>query len=458
MKRMSYRTIFLTVLMAILVLGLGFFTVRYFVRAGDWVTFPGSPHVYQGNNLSAGTVVDRDGTLLLDSTDGRVYSDDAALRQATMHLLGDRYGYISAPVLNEYADQMIGFNPINGLYSLTETGNTAALTISAQVQKAAQAALAGRKGTIGVYNYKTGEILCAVTSPTYDPDNMPDVENDATGAYDGVYLNRFFQTTYVPGSIFKLVTATAALETIPDILNQTFTCNGTWEVEGDVIHCNGVHGTITLAQALGHSCNVAFGQLAVQVGAETMTKYANRLGITESLKFDGITTAQGNYDVSDAVKSQLAWSGIGQYTNLINACQYMSFMGAIANGGSAAVPHLMQSVTGGLLTGYEAKTVMTDQLLSAQTSATLADMMHQAVLNHYGAWQFPDLYVCAKSGTAEVGEGTTPHATFAGFIRDDNYPLAFIVIVEHGGSGSATCAPIAGQILNVCVAAMDAEQ
>lgn len=458
MKRMSYRTIFLTVLMAILVLGLGFFTVRYFVRAGDWVTFPGSPHVYQGNNLSAGTVVDRDGTLLLDSTDGRVYSDDAALRQTTMHLLGDRYGYISAPVLNEYADQMIGFNPINGLYSLTETGNTATLTISAQVQKAAQAALAGRKGTIGVYNYKTGEILCAVTSPTYDPDNMPDVENDATGAYDGVYLNRFFQTTYVPGSIFKLVTATAALETIPDILNQTFTCNGTWEVEGDVIHCNGVHGTITLAQALGHSCNVAFGQLAVQVGAETMTKYANRLGITESLKFDGITTAQGNYDVSDAVKSQLAWSGIGQYTNLINACQYMSFMGAIANGGSAAVPHLMQSVTGGLLTGYEAKTVMTDQLFSAQTAATLADMMHQAVLNHYGAWQFPDLYVCAKSGTAEVGEGTTPHATFAGFIRDDDYPLAFIVIVEHGGSGSATCAPIAGQILSACVAAMDAEQ
>lgn len=458
MKRMSYRTIFLTVLMAILVLGLGFFTVRYFVRAGDWVTFPGSPHVYQGNNLSAGTVVDRDGTLLLDSTDDRTYSDDAALRQATMHLLGDRYGYISAPVLNEYADQMIGFNPINGLYSLTDTGNTATLTISAQVQKAAQAALAGRKGTIGVYNYKTGEILCAVTSPTYDPDSMPDVENDTTGSYDGVYLNRFFQTTYVPGSIFKLVTATAALETIPDILNQTFTCNGTWEVEGDVIHCNGVHGTITLAQALGHSCNVAFGQLAVQVGAETMTEYANRLGITEFLEFDGITTAKGNYDVSDAVKSQLAWSGIGQYTNLINACQYMSFMGAIANGGSAAVPHLMQSVTGGLLTGYEAKTVMTDQLLSTQTASTLADMMHQAVLNHYGAWQFPDLYVCAKSGTAEVGEGTTPHATFAGFIRDDNYPLAFIVIVEHGGSGSATCAPIAGQILNACVAAMDAEQ
>ena len=458
MNRVTKRTWIMGLFLAVLLGGMAFFLWEYATQAGEWVTFPGSPHVYNNANIGCGTVTDRSGNVLLDITEERTYSSDAATRQSTLHWLGDRKGFISASAVSHYAGKMAGFDLVNGIYDSSGEGGEMTLTLSARVQNAALEAMDGRKGTVGIYNYKTGEILCALTTPTYDPDNMPDVENDTTGAYDGVYLNRFFQTTYVPGSIFKLVTATAALETIPDILNQTFTCNGTWEVEGDVIHCNGVHGTITLAQALGHSCNVAFGQLAVQVGAETMTEYANRLGITESLEFDGITTAQGNYDVSDAVKSQLAWSGIGQYTNLINACQYMSFMGAIANGGSTAVPHLMQSVTGGLLTGYEAKTVMTDQLLSAQTAGTLADMMHQAVLNHYGAWQFPDLYVCAKSGTAEVGEGTTPHATFAGFIRDDNYPLAFIVIVEHGGSGSATCAPIAGQILNACVAAMDAEQ
>jgi len=458
MKRISRRMVFLIVLMAVLLLGVIVFAIQYAICAGDWVTFSGSPHVYSGINLSAGRVTDRSGTLLLDSRDGRTYSEDAQLRQATMHLLGDRYGYISAPVLGAYADEMVGFSAVNGLYSAAENGNTASLTISAQVQKTAQAALAGRKGTIGVYNYQTGEILCAVTSPTYDPDHMPDVEQDVTGAYDGVYLNRFFQTTYVPGSIFKVITAAAALETLEDAETMTFECTGSCEIGGDTIVCNGYHGTVTLEQALGHSCNVAFGQLAVRLGAETLETYASRFGITGALTFDGLTTAAGSFNLEGAAESEVAWSGIGQYTDLINACQYLTAMGAIANGGAAARPCLMKEVDGGLLTGYTAKPQMLEPMIDADAAEALARMMHQAVLERYGAWQFPDLYVCAKSGTAELGPNTTPHATFAGFIQDKDYPLAFIVIVEHGGSGSAACAPIAGQVLHACVEVLKAEQ
>ncbi len=451
MKRISRRMIFLIVLMAVLALGLLVFALQFALHGGDWVTFSGSPHVYAGANLSTGRVTDRSGILLLDSTDGRAYSEDAALRKATMHLLGDRYGYISAPVLNSYADHMVGYSPINGLYTAAPGGNTARLTISAPVQKLAQELLAGRKGTIGVYNYKTGEILCAVTAPTYDPDDMPDVENDPAGVYDGVYLNRFFQTTYVPGSIYKIVTALAALETIPDIQTRTFQCEGKWDCEGDVINCNGYHGAVTLQQALGASCNVAFGQLAVELGPELLTAYAEKLGITKSLTFDGVSTAAGTFDVADAANSQIAWSGIGQHTDLINACQYLTVLGAIANGGSAAVPHVMESVSGGLMAGYTAETQTVDLGLDEGKTAVLADMMHQAVVNHYGAWQFPAGKICAKSGTAELGEGTTPHATFAGFLQEEAYPLAFVVIIEHGGSGSAACAPVAGQVLNACV-------
>lgn len=457
MKRISRRMVFLIILMAVLAVGLVVFAAQYAIHAGEWVTFSGSPHVYAGVNLSAGQVTDRGGVLLLDSSDGRSYAEDADLRQATMHLLGDRYGYISAPVLGAYADEMVGFSPVNGLYGVQEQGNTAVLTVSAQVQKTAQAALAGRKGTIGVYNYKTGEILCAVTAPTYDPDHMPDVENDATGMYDGVYLNRFFQTSYVPGSIFKVLTAAAALETLEDADTMTFSCSGSCEIGGDTINCNGVHGTVTLEQALGHSCNVAFGQLAVQLGSETLTAYAERFGITSSLSFDGLTTAAGSFDLEGAAESQIAWSGIGQHTDLINACQYLTAMGAIANGGAAAKPYLMKEVDGGLLAGYRAKTELLEPMIGEEVSDKLAEMMHLAVLERYGAWLFPDLYVCAKSGTAELGPNQTPHATFSGFIRDEEYPLAFIVIVEHGGSGSATCAPIAGQVLNACVEAMKSE-
>lgn len=457
MKRISNRMIFLVVLTVILALGVVLFLGNYFVHADEWVVFSGSPHVYTGSNLSSGIVTDRKGTLLLDSTDGRTYSSDEALRKATMHLLGDRYGYISAPVLGEYADELVGFDRINGIYSMTDVTNHAYLTIDSDVQKTAQAALAGRKGTIGVYNYETGEILCAVTSPTYDPDQMPDVDADQTGAYEGVYLNRFFQTTYVPGSIYKCVTAIAALETMPDALTRTYYCSGSCEIGGDTINCNGVHGSIDLKRALANSCNVAFAQLAVDLGPEVLTAYAEKLGITSAMSFDGVTTAAGNFDLTDAAQSQIAWSGIGQHTNLVNACQYLTVMGAIANGGQAAKPYLMGSVESVLGKSYTAKTQMMDQVLDAQACDQLAELMRNNVVAMYGQWQFPDLYVCAKSGTAEIGPNDTPHATFAGFIRDENYPLAFIVIVEHGGSGSATCAPIAGQVLKACVAAMSEE-
>ena len=458
MNRLSKRSVFALVLAFVLLAGVVVFCVRYVTSAGQWVTFPGSPHVYSGSNLNTGLVTDRSGTVLLDSTDGRVYSQDETIRRATMHLLGDRQGYIPAPLLDEYADRMIGFSLVNGVYNNDSDGDsTLKLTISAAAQTTALQLLAGRAGTVGVYNYKTGEILCAVTSPTYDPDNVPDVENDTTGQYEGVYVNRFFNATYVPGSIFKLVTAAAAIETIDDIDSQTFTCEGSYEVNGQKIICDGVHGQIGFTQALASSCNVAFGQIAQQLGRETLTEYAEKLGITSSLSFDGLKTPAGNFDVEDASEGDLAWSGIGQHTDLINACQYMTYMGEIAGGGQAAAPYLVESVTLGDSVKYEAK--QSEQLssgLQESTTQKLAEMMHNNVVTVYGTQLFPDVTVCAKSGTAEVGGDETPNAMFAGFVQDENYPLAFIVIVENGGSGSKVCAPIAGQVLKVCMDAMDA--
>ena len=226
MKKVSGRAIFPLILAIVLLAGTVLLCVRYFAKADEWVTFSGSPHVYTGVNLDGGVVTDRDGTLLLDSTDGRTYSADAVTRTATMHLLGDRYGYIQAPLLGSFADDMIGFDKINGLYGAEGTEANAALTLSAAAQTAAYQALGNYHGTVGVYNYKTGEILCAVTSPSYDPDNMPDVDADTSGAYDGVYVNRFFQAAYTPGSIFKIVTLAAAIETVPDWESLTFTCEG----------------------------------------------------------------------------------------------------------------------------------------------------------------------------------------------------------------------------------------
>ena len=439
----------------ILLGGLLFFLWEYVTQAEKWVSFSGSPHLYNSSNIGCGTITDRSGNLLLDISQGRTYSEDANTRKSTLHWLGDKNGFISASTVSTYAASMVGYDRVNGVYNASGEGGNARLTISAKVQNAALEAMGNRKGTVGVYNYKTGEILCAVTSPSYDPDNVPDIANDTTGAYDGVYVNRFFSATYTPGSIFKVLTTAAALEQVAGIADQTFYCEGSTIVDGELITCTGVHGTQTLGQALSNSCNVAFAEITQQVGRENMEAYVEKAGIRSRLSLDGVTTAAGNFDVSDASVPSLAWSGIGQYTDLVNPCQYMVFMGMIANGGEAALPHLMQQITEGSSVKYEAKTEMLKSGLAPSTTELIARMMRDNVVNSYGTGLFPDVEVCAKSGTAETGEGKAPNAMFAGFVKDERYPLAFIVVVEEGGYGSQTAAPIAGQVLSACIADLD---
>ena len=131
----------------------------------------------------------------------------------------------------------------------------------------------------------------------------------------------------------------------------------------------------------------------------------------------------------------------------------------IAGGGEAAEPYLMEQVDAKKLTAsYHAATRRTGRLLEQDTCRTLTRMMRNNVVNTYGTAAFPDLEVCAKSGTAELGGGLLPHATFAGFIADEDYPLAFIVVVENAGSGSEVCTSIAGTVLRQCVEVLDEER
>ena len=164
-----------------------------------------------------------------------------------------------------------------------------------------------------------------------------------------------------------------------------------------------------------HSCNSAFAQIALELGPETLMKYAEQFQITEPLSFDGITTAAGHLDLTDAADVNVAWGGIGQYTDTVNPCRFMTFMGQIAGGGTAAEPYLVASASSGMLSRYTARTRQTDRVMSTAVAATLQEMMHYNVVNNYGEESFPDLYVCAKTGTAEVGGGLEPNATFAGF-------------------------------------------
>ena len=467
MNRIARRSMALLLVVSLMVGGIGFFVVEYFIKADSWVLTEGSPHVYNAPakapsgetdepvkpNIGCGIITDRDGILLLDNNDGRVYSPSLSLRQSTLHWVGDRRGNISAPAVSTYAEELVGYDPINGLYNYSGAGQ-AYLTLSSKVQMAALEAMGDNKGTVAVYNYKTGEILCAVTTPTFDPDNVPEKVEESSG----IYVNRFTQSRYTPGSIFKVVTTAAALEEIPDIREQTFQCTGTYGFsdKSDPVTCEFVHGELSLYDAMAQSCNCAYAAIVEQLGAEKLQEYVKKYQVLESVRFDGITTKAGTFDVSNAGKNQIAWSGIGQHKDQVNPCSYLTFMGAIANGGAAVQPYVVSKVTCDDKTTYEAQTVTAESVMPAEIAQELQAMMRNNVEVKYGVENFPDMTVCAKSGTAQ-SDNKDSNALFAGFVTDEEYPLAFIVVVEEGGYGRHACVPIISEVLSTCKEVMDNE-
>ena len=445
MRKIEKRAVLCLIIALALIAGLGLFCFRFVTNASDWAAYPYNRHMYSNSGqLLSGTILDRDGDVLTEVKDGeRVYYPDATVRRATVHAVGDGSGYIGTGALTAFADRLSGYNLITGGYSPLGSGRNLTLTLDAYLNVTAYNAMDGRQGTVGVYNYKTGDILCMVSTPSFDPENPP----DASSAED-----RFLSSAQVPGSIFKTVTQTAALENLPDLKDRTFTCTGETTVGGTVITCPKPHGKMDIASAFANSCNGVFGTLAAELGGDTMTKYVEQAGLTRRMSVDGIMTAAGHYDVSDADKGQIGWSGVGQYTDTVNPCNMMTYMGAIANGGTAAVPRLILDITtpSGIPTSWQ-RTEETDTLVQASTASQVKEMMKNNVVQTYGTDRFRGLDIGAKSGTAEVGGDKRPNAWFAGFLDDPEHPYAFIVLVENGGGGASVAGEIAATVLQACV-------
>lgn len=446
MKRVSNRSRALLLLSLLVFIGLSFYIFKFVTNGKAWVSFPSNQTVYANGVLKVGTILDRNGVLLSDVKDGnRIYSDSVAVRKSTLHAVGDLNGNIGTSALSAFASRLMGYNLITGAYSRTGEGKNLYLTIDAQLNAAAYKALAGKKGTVAIMNYVTGEILCMVSTPTFDPSDVPDLENSGE-KYEGVFINRFLSSAYTPGSTFKLVTLAAAIENIPDLYDRVFTCTGSLKIGGDTVNDTGKHGKLSIEDALAVSCNTTFAELALELGADTLGYYADKFGLTKSIRIDGISTAAGNFKSADAGTANLAWSGIGQYDDTVCPCNMLRFIGAIANDGVAVDMSLIheRGLAGLLPPGSQ-------RLLSKATAEKIATMMNYDVYKTYGESNYPGLELYAKSGTAEVGGSLPPHSWFVGYITNEDYPLAFVVVVENGGSGSHTAGPIANTVLQAAV-------
>lgn len=424
MKKVKRRATAALLIAALLVVGLAVYLVRLADDGGAWAS-------YFSGGTPGGTILDRNGVVLYSSDeDGYSFAEDWSTRVSCYHLLGDPNGNVRTGALRQFRDRLAGYSFLEGATS----GKTISLSVDSTLNVTAYSALAGRNGAVMLMDYTTGEVLCMVSSPGDDP------ENPSSEPADGTYLNKCLSSSFTPGSVFKLVTLAAAIDNIPDLFERSLWCEGEMIVDGALLTCTGNHGSQTIEQALANSCNCAFGTLALELGPDIMAEYAEKLGMTASLQLDGMDILPGSFTKGEAGSVGLAWSGVGQYEDLVCPYAMLRYVSAIANGGSVYEPTLL---------GHGSLDRETE-LLSAETAQRIAEMMNYNVQNAYGSWVFPGLDVSAKTGTAEVGDGTS-HAWMTGFLNDPAHPYAFVVILEHAGGGLANAGPVANAVLQAAV-------
>lgn len=454
MKMTSKRSFVVLLLVVAVVAGMGFLGYKLAVNGENWATLRANEHLTEdGSFIAAGHITDRNGEILAKTENNeRIYNDSERVRRSTLHIVGDTEGYISSGVQTAYKTQLIGYNRITGLYSLIKNGrgNDVELTLDSEICALAYDKLNGRKGVVAAYNYKTGELLCSVSSSNYDIRNKPSAEEinkNENGQYDGIYMNRLIDGLYTPGSTFKIVTAASVIENKKSIDEWEYTCEGETTIDGVKVTCPHSHGRLTFKTAFSNSCNCAFAQLSVDSGAEKLTATAKKLGFGESFSFGRGQTEKSRIDLSEADKGDIAWAGVGQYTTLVNPYHMLTLVGSIANNGTAVLPYAVSRVVTPEGRVVEETLAQSKEYISSDTADRLKELMRFTVEDNYGDWRFKGLEMCGKTGTAELSDEEDSHSWFVGFSENPSCPVAIVVVVENGGWGSSAALPVASAVM-----------
>ncbi len=329
----------------------------------------------------------------------------------------------------------------DGLLHRPQIGQDVQLTLDAGLQQAASEILGEWTGAIVLLDVYTSEVLALVSHPTFDPNRLDETWDTLREAPDQPLFNRATQGLYPPGATFNLVILAAALEeglTAPDeLFHDKY---GRQEVGGVTVRCANHLGLVRLdlLQAAAYGCNVAFAQLGVRLGSDRLTDYAKRFGIGHAPELE-LPTEAGALPFSE---ERLALTTLGQGQVLVSPLHMALIAATIANDGYLPTPTL-QSQTGSAQPVIRPETARL--VRQAMTLAVTEGPAKRAAL--------PGVTVAGKVGTVEMGGESAAHAWFVGFAPAKAPRFAIAVIVEHGGSGGQTAAPIAAQLLAQALAA-----
>ncbi|MBM6405914.1 penicillin-binding protein 2 [Phycicoccus sp. CSK15P-2] len=348
-------------------------------------------------------------------------------------------------------------------------GATLETTLDPAVQKAADEGLGDARGAAVALDPKTGAILAMVSKPSYDPNSvaghdlgeLDETYQKLTQQSDRPLLNRAVGgDLYPPGSVFKIVTAAAALSDGEYTEDSVFPGGNELDLpltsatlpNHDGVACD-PSGEVTLRRAVIVSCNTAFGDLGMKLGATALQEQAAKFGFGDALSVPMRVTPSSV--PNELNEPQLAQSAIGQFDVRVTPMQMAMVASGVANDGVVMQPYLVESVIGSDLSVIEsADPRELSEAVSPDVASTLTDMMVATVDEGTGRRaQIPGVDVAGKTGTAEHGEGRRAHAWFISFAPADDPQIAVAVIVEDGGtagsetSGGAVAAPIARQMM-----------
>jgi penicillin-binding protein A len=471
----SIRRLYLTLVggFALLVLMLGWWQV---VVADDLRNRPGNLQARQAERLiDRGRILSADGFVLAASRarriDGqRVYQRLYPQASLAAHVVGytsDERGKTGVEsTYDRYLSGSVGTEPLLQRLNLSEKrGADVRLTIDTRVQAAAEQALAGRRGSVVAIEPSTGAVLGMASSPTFD---LQQAITDFTTipSEGGPLVNRATSGRYAPGSTFKVVTATSALQNGLYNSESQFTDTGSYDTPGGEIRNfdAATFGRHTLTTALTNSINTTFARIGDDLGAsrigETMTAYGfgerppidlpeEEVLASGRLGPDGIL-ANGEAGLDTARVA------IGQENLAVTPLQMAMVAGAIANGGTLIAPRLLSRIVdrGGdvVRTGNPQEL---EQVMSADVADALTEMMENVVREGTGtaaALSATGVAVAGKTGTAESDDPNRNQAWFIGFAPADNPEVAVAVVIEDTSStGGAAAAPVAATVMRAAL-------
>ena len=405
----------------------------YWQLCADLAGHPANPRYYLTFQRARGSIFDRQGRALAFSTE----SGDGYVRNYAAPCLSPVVGYFH---------ERYGITGLENLYQEElAAGRSLFTTLDLDLQQAAAELLGDRAGAVVLLEPSTGHLVMVSHPASMGAldERWPDYVNDVRSPF----LNRATQGLYPPGSAVKPLVLGAALSVGAVDPNQTWFDEGSLQLPGGTVrnYASRAYGRINLQEALAHSSNVVFAELAVQLGEELL-EYYRLFGLGQAVPFE-LANKSGSVPEEVASAYHAAQLGIGQGELLVTPLQIALAAAAIANGGVMMRPYLVQEVRGGLRMRGDNPPVGHGPGPSSDAAQLVKEAM--ALAAQIGTAQTErssEFSYAGKTGTAQLG-AAPDHSWFMGFAPVDAPQVAAAVVVEHGGTGAEAAVPVGVELM-----------